>query len=428
MNYRWRSALLSLFAVRTAPPTQPQRARQIFGVLSVLVGCASAYYLVVYDMLVMADLSPSLLAIAFSIRAVLVMLVGTWMYWRLPWRATDEITQRLGFALSVICAFLLIPAILPIVVEPVFWTKMAYYSVLALGLLQVISLSRHGLVRFGSALLTCNLIIQVIGLASLDTAIGPVGTTLSYCILVLIAGLLVRWWFALAVALLLPLTVALLGSAGMLPTPPSIVDTVAYMLVLSAIAGITGLYTRALEAALALAATRAAQLQHAQATLEHQNAQLVTQADQLQVAQAAQQQLIAEQEARIAAAVAALRARSVELRAIQTPLIRVAAGVLVAPLIGAWDVERTDGFVSLFLKCVEQQRVHTAILDVTALTSSTDAIAAMIEQVVQAARLLGCRCVLVGVQPEMAQTLVSLRVATHHLHTASDLAESIRRL
>ena len=143
-------------------------------------------------------------------------------------------------------------------------------------------------------------------------------------------------------------------------------------------------------------------------------------------AQAQLEQTIAVQEARIAEAVAELRTRSVELSTIQTPLLRVRHDTIVAPLIGRWDTLRATQFVDQVLGAIEQHRSRTMILDLTGQTSMSDAVAAMVGEIVRAARLLGCATILVGIQPETTQALIALQDTVTELRTASDLAAGLR--
>ncbi|MBC8076360.1 MAG: STAS domain-containing protein, partial [Chloroflexales bacterium] len=161
------------------------------------------------------------------------------------------------------------------------------------------------------------------------------------------------------------------------------------------------------------------------AALRGQNAALERQAAELTTAQARLGQTVAEQERRIAEALAELRERSVELSTIQTPLIRIARGVLVVPLVGAWDDTRAAIFTQDLLHGVERQRARVAVLDLTGLAAMSEGVAQMVLRIVTATRLLGCRCVLVGVQPESAQALVSLGIDLSGVESGADLADGV---
>lgn len=250
MRLPWSSPAASLFKVRTSVPTHTQRTRRWWGYTCLIVGCAGTAYISINHISTWSNISNgSLSALVWCIRAMLVAIIGVWVAHRLPWRSVDFHTQWQGFVLNAICALLLIPAVVPIVFEPKPWDAFAYYTTTTFMLCQIINLSQHGLVRTGAALLTGNLILQAIGLAALDTNLAHASTPLIYCLIILVAGLLVHWWFALVIVFAIPIFLALLGSFGMIPTVLSRLDVVMHILILSAESGIVALYTWSLDQA-----------------------------------------------------------------------------------------------------------------------------------------------------------------------------------
>lgn len=96
------------------------------------------------------------------------------------------------------------------------------------------------------------------------------------------------------------------------------------------------------------------------------------------------------------------------LRALSTPLIPIARGVLAMPLIGEIDQSRARQVLETLLRGVAESRARIAILDVTGVTNAGPEV---IEGLIQSARavgLLGARVVLTGVQPDMARLIASL--------------------
>jgi len=100
--------------------------------------------------------------------------------------------------------------------------------------------------------------------------------------------------------------------------------------------------------------------------------------------------------------------------------------VLVAPMIGTWDAARSDLFLDQVLRRIAEGRFQVIVLDLTGLTGMSTEVAAIITSLLQAARLLGCRGVLVGLHPETAQTLVALNIPFDQVQVAADLAEALR--
>lgn len=103
-----------------------------------------------------------------------------------------------------------------------------------------------------------------------------------------------------------------------------------------------------------------------------------------------------------------IRVQEAALRALSTPLIPIAKGVLAMPLIGDVDQKRARLVLETLLRGVAQSRARVAILDVTGVTNAGPEVIDGLLQASRAVRLLGARMVLTGVQPEMAQLTASL--------------------
>lgn len=112
------------------------------------------------------------------------------------------------------------------------------------------------------------------------------------------------------------------------------------------------------------------------------------------------------------------------MRALSLPVIPVIEGVLVMPLIGDLDAVRASEFTSVLLKAIERARI--ALIDVTGVPVLDTVGAAALMQATQAAALLGTRCILVGIRPEIAQTLVALGVPLGTMTTAATLQQGLR--
>ncbi|MDZ4718821.1 MAG: STAS domain-containing protein [Roseiflexaceae bacterium] len=110
------------------------------------------------------------------------------------------------------------------------------------------------------------------------------------------------------------------------------------------------------------------------------------------------------------------------------PVIPLNEHVLIVPLIGNIDSSRAAQLLSTVLEQVERRRARGLILDVTGISVIDTAVAQTLLRVADANRLLGTRTVLVGIRPEVAQTLVTLGVDLHNLLTASSLQEGLEQL
>jgi anti-anti-sigma factor len=114
------------------------------------------------------------------------------------------------------------------------------------------------------------------------------------------------------------------------------------------------------------------------------------------------------------------------VRAMSMPVIPVLDGVLVLPLIGEFDADRIGTFSTVLLDSIERERARIVLIDITGLPLLDHAGAAGLLHGVQAARLLGARCVLVGVRPDIAQTLISLGISLKDLTTAATLQQALQ--
>lgn len=113
------------------------------------------------------------------------------------------------------------------------------------------------------------------------------------------------------------------------------------------------------------------------------------------------------------------------VRELSTPAIPIYDGILVLPLIGNIDTGRAGQLMETVLYSIQRERSSVVILDVTGVALIDTGVANHIIQVTQAARLLGASCMLVGIKPEVAHTLVSLGVDLSSIITRSDLQAGV---
>ena len=110
---------------------------------------------------------------------------------------------------------------------------------------------------------------------------------------------------------------------------------------------------------------------------------------------------------------------------LSTPLIPVARGVLVMPLIGAIDHVRAQLIMETLLAGVVQQRARAVILDITGVRTIDAHVADALLSMARAVRLLGAKAVLTGISSEVAQTLVRLGLDFGDIVTLGDLRSGI---
>lgn len=114
------------------------------------------------------------------------------------------------------------------------------------------------------------------------------------------------------------------------------------------------------------------------------------------------------------------------IRSLSVPVIPISAKTIVMPLIGTLDHERISFLRDRALAALNDQKAHQMILDVTGVAMIDTVVAQGILSVVRAARLMGAEVILVGIRPEVAETIVSLGVNLNELPTYRDLADALQ--
>lgn len=120
-----------------------------------------------------------------------------------------------------------------------------------------------------------------------------------------------------------------------------------------------------------------------------------------------------------------IRAQQAVVRELSTPLIPIADGVVVMPLIGTLDSARAQHVLETMLQGIEERRARVAILDVTGVAVVDTQVANALLRAAQAARLLGAQAILTGIKPEVAQTLVHLGADLSGIATRGSLQDGI---
>ncbi|NJN14965.1 MAG: HAMP domain-containing protein [Oscillochloris sp.] len=141
------------------------------------------------------------------------------------------------------------------------------------------------------------------------------------------------------------------------------------------------------------------------------------------------EQVNQEQERVLAALHASLQERdalSATIRELSSPVLPVADNVLVMPLIGVIDSQRASDLVTTLLEAIERNRARMIILDVTGVPVIDTQTARLLIQAADASRLLGAQPILVGIRPELAQTIVGLGVDLSDLQSMADLQSALR--
>ena len=126
------------------------------------------------------------------------------------------------------------------------------------------------------------------------------------------------------------------------------------------------------------------------------------------------------------AATEALSRRAQEILEIATPVVQVWEGVILAPLIGSLDSQRTQQLMEKLLESIVDTRSSVALIDITGVPSIDTQTARHLVEAVSAVRLLGADVILTGIRPAIAQTLVHLGVDLSGVTTRSSLSAGLR--
>ena len=111
----------------------------------------------------------------------------------------------------------------------------------------------------------------------------------------------------------------------------------------------------------------------------------------------------------------------IALKELSAPLIPVMERISVMPLIGAIDTERARLIMENLLNGVTQHNAEVVLLDITGVPIVDTMVAHHIIKAAEAVRLIGATCILVGIRPEIAQTIVNLGINLSNFPTKSSL-------
>ncbi|WP_142526799.1 STAS domain-containing protein [Pedobacter westerhofensis] len=115
-----------------------------------------------------------------------------------------------------------------------------------------------------------------------------------------------------------------------------------------------------------------------------------------------------------------------EIAEISTPVIRVWDGILALPIIGTLDSARTQVVMESLLQEIVDTGSSIAILDISGVPAVDSLVAQHLIKTVSATRLMGAECIISGIRPEIAQTVVHLGIDLSNIVTKSTLASALQ--
>ena len=113
-----------------------------------------------------------------------------------------------------------------------------------------------------------------------------------------------------------------------------------------------------------------------------------------------------------------------EMLELSTPVVKLWEGVLALPMIGTLDSARTQVVMETLLQRIVETGAEIAIIDITGVPTVDTLVAQHLLKTVTAARLMGADCIISGIRPQIAQTIVHLGVDLADVITKASLADA----
>jgi rsbT co-antagonist protein RsbR len=121
-----------------------------------------------------------------------------------------------------------------------------------------------------------------------------------------------------------------------------------------------------------------------------------------------------------------IRQQREDMMELSTPVIKVWDKILTLPIIGTLDSRRAQLMMEALLQKVVETGSTIAILDITGVKMMDTLVANHLIKTVTAARLMGARCILTGVSPAIAQTMVQLGIDLSQITTRAQMSDGIK--
>ncbi|MFI7577310.1 STAS domain-containing protein [Micromonospora sp. NPDC049497] len=117
-----------------------------------------------------------------------------------------------------------------------------------------------------------------------------------------------------------------------------------------------------------------------------------------------------------------------QLLELSTPVVKLWEGVVAVPLVGTLDSARAQVVMERLLQTLVDTSSPYAIIDITGVPAVDTQVAQHILKTVVAARLMGADCIISGIRPQIAQTIVALGIEFGDIATKASLADALRQV
>ncbi len=132
-------------------------------------------------------------------------------------------------------------------------------------------------------------------------------------------------------------------------------------------------------------------------------------------------------EAYNAASIETISAQNETLKALSTPVTQIWDKILFLPLVGVMDSLRAQTAMAAMLQKIGYTQARAFILDISGIAAVDTAVANYLLKMSKASRLMGCLCILSGISPAVAETLVALGVDTNEIASTSNMQDALQK-
>lgn len=120
-----------------------------------------------------------------------------------------------------------------------------------------------------------------------------------------------------------------------------------------------------------------------------------------------------------------IRRQQEEMLELSTPVVKLWDGILALPMIGTLDSSRTQIVMESLLQRIVETESEIAIIDITGVPTVDTLVAQHLIKTVTAIRLMGAECIISGIRPQIAQTIVHLGIEMSNITTKANLADAL---
>jgi rsbT co-antagonist protein RsbR len=120
-----------------------------------------------------------------------------------------------------------------------------------------------------------------------------------------------------------------------------------------------------------------------------------------------------------------IRRQQQEILELSTPVVKLWEGIVTVPLVGTLDSARTQVVMETLLETIVATGASVAIIDITGVPTVDTLVAQHLIKTVGAARLMGATCMISGIRPQIAQTIVHLGISLDDVATKATLADAM---